>query len=204
MIIDHNNLHQSFMDPAKFPEEPAFSVKTMIVCALIYALLFYANDWLTGFLEAAPGVNWIYLPAGLRLFLVLIFGLSGAVGIATASTLITLGRDLDDNIISIVGIGLISGFGPYLARLLVIRNLKINTDLSNLNAQMIAISVLVFALLSTGLHQLWFVLMGIPSGSLSNAIAMLIGDVLGALLFISIGKSGIDLYKKLFKKESLL
>ena len=87
---------------------------------------------------------------------------------------------------------------------MVVRNLKINADLSNLNIQMIAISVLVFALLSTALHQLWFVLIGIPSGSLSNAIAMLVGDVLGALLFISLCKFGIDLYKKLTKRESLL
>lgn len=192
------------METANSSRESVISVKTIIACAFIYTLLFYANDWLTAFLEVAPGVNWIYLPAGLRLFLVLIFGLSGAIGIATASALITFGRDLGEDIISIVGIGLISGFGPFLARLLVIRNLRINPDLSNLNMQMIAISVLVFALLSTGLHQVWFVLMGIPSGSLSNAIAMLIGDVLGALLFISICKFGIDLYKKLTKRESLL
>lgn len=192
------------MDTANSSRESVISVKTTIVCALVYALLFYANDWLTAFLEVAPGVNWIYLPAGLRLFLVLIFGLSGAIGIAIASTLVTLGRDLSDDIIGIVGIGLISGFGPYLARLMVIRNLKINAGLSNLNIQMIAISVLVFALLSVGLHQLWFVLIDIPSGSFSNAVAMLIGDILGALLFISICKFGIDLYKKFVKRESLL
>ncbi len=192
------------MDTANSSRESVISVKTTIVCALVYALLFYVNDWLTAFLEVAPGVNWIYLPAGLRLFLVLIFGLSGAIGIAIVSTLITLGRDLSNDIIGIVGIGLISGFGPYLARLMVIRNLKINADLSNLNIQMIAISVLVFALLSAGLHQLWFVLIVIPSGSFSNAVAMLIGDILGALLFISICKFGIDLYKKFVKRESLL
>jgi hypothetical protein len=86
----------------------------------------------------------------------------------------------------------------------VIRNLKINPDLSNLNAQIIAISVLVFAALSTGLHQVWFVLMDIPSGSPSNAIAMLIGDILGALLFISICKFGIDVYKRYYGKQSVL
>ena len=192
------------MSQANYSKESVLSARTIIACALIYTLLFYANDWLTAFLEVAPGVNWIYLPAGLRLFLVLIFGLSGALGIAIASTLITFGRDLGDNMISILGIGLISGFSPYLARLLVIRNLRINPDLSNLNMQMIAISILVFALLSTSFHQVWFVLMGMSSGSLLNAIAMLIGDILGALLFISLCKFGIDLYKKFIKRESLL
>lgn len=192
------------MSQANYSKESVLSVRAVIACALIYILLFYVNDWLTAFLEVAPGVNWIYLPAGLRLFLVLIFSLSGALGITIASTLITFGRNLGEDFIAILGIGLISGFSPYLARLLVIRNLKINPDLSNLNIQMITISVLVFALLSTGLHQVWFVLMGIPSGSLSNAIAMLIGDIVGALLFISLCKFGIDLYKKFVKRESLL
>ena len=192
------------MDTANSSRESAISVKTIIACAFVYTLLFYSNDWLTAFLEAAPGVNWIYLPAGLRLFLVLIFGLSGALGIAVASILITGERDLGDGMVDMIGIGLISGFSPYLARLLVIRNLQINSDLSNLNIQTIVISVLVFALLSTGLHQVWFVLMGIPSGSFSSAIAMLIGDILGALIFISICKFGIDLYKKFVKRESLL
>ena len=66
----------------------------MVVSALLYAVLFFANDWLTQYLVAAPGVNWIYLPAGLRLFLVLIFGFSGALGIAISSIFITLHREI--------------------------------------------------------------------------------------------------------------
>ena len=86
------------MDTTNSSTESVISGKTIIACALTYTLLFYLSDWLTAFLEAAPGVNWIYLPAGLRLFLVLIFGLSGAIGISIASILITFGRDLGDDI----------------------------------------------------------------------------------------------------------
>ena len=31
--------------------------------------------------EFVPGINWIYLPAGVRLLATLLFGLSGAVGL---------------------------------------------------------------------------------------------------------------------------
>ena len=48
------------MGTANSSTESVISAKTIIACALTYTLLFYLNDWLTAFLEAAPGVNWIY------------------------------------------------------------------------------------------------------------------------------------------------
>jgi hypothetical protein len=75
-------------------------------------------------------VSWIYLPAGLRLFLILIFGLSGAIGI-----------------------GLISGFAPLLANWVVVSNTQINNDLSNLSMQKTILCIAIYALMSSGFHQ---------------------------------------------------
>jgi len=186
------------------PHDPLISLPIMVVSALLYAVLFFANDWTTQYLEAAPGVNWIYLPAGLRLFLVLIFGLSGALGIVISSVLITLYRDMGDDYLSIIGIGLISGLSPLLARYLTIRNLKISPDLSNLNLPIIAACIVIFALISSSLHQLWFWLMNIPSGSFPNTIVMITGDILGAVLLIALIKVCIDLYKRIFNQQTLL
>ena len=183
---------------------PFLHLGIILFCGFLYACLFYINDWLTQLLQAAPGVNWIYLPAGLRLFLVLIFGLPGALGIVAASTIITFYRDFGIDPLTIIGIGLISGLAPYLARYLVIRNLKIATDLGNLNIQTIFMCILIFATLSATLHQVWFEFRGFESGSLKNTLIMLIGDVLGSLLLISLVKVGIDFYKKFSKKQSLL
>jgi hypothetical protein len=57
----------------------------VLISALLYSALFFFNDWLTETVKYDLGVSWIYLPAGLRLFLILIFGLAGAIGIAAAS-----------------------------------------------------------------------------------------------------------------------
>ncbi len=179
--------------------DPFFSPKVIVFCGVLYASMFYINDWLTQFIEAAPGVNWIYLPAGLRLFLVLIFGFSGALGIAIASIIITFYRDFGTSLLTIFGIGIISGFAPYLAKYLVMRNLKINTDLGNLNTQIIFLCILIFATLSSTLHQAWFELMGLESGSLKNAFIMFFGDILGSLLLISLVKLVIDLFKRFSK-----
>ncbi|MFM1759247.1 MAG: hypothetical protein RLY75_517 [Pseudomonadota bacterium] len=167
-----------------------------IVSVLAYSSLFYVNAWLTTHLSYGLGVNWIYLPAGLRLFLTLIFGLSGAVGIAIASFVICFFGQFPLELTTYIGIGLISGFAPYLARLFVVSNINISPDLSNLSLQKLAICILIYAALSSGLHQWWFAVRGLDeAGTLNHFLVMLIGDVLGAVILIGLVKYGLDLMR---------
>jgi len=167
-----------------------------IVSALAYSSLFCINAWLTTHLSYGLGVNWIYLPAGLRLFLTLIFGLSGAVGIAIASFVICFFGQFPLELITYIGIGLISGFAPYLARLFVMSNISISSDLTNLSLQKLVICILIYAVLSSGLHQWWFAVRGLDeAGTLNHFLVMLIGDVLGAVILIGLVKYGLDLMR---------
>ena len=171
-----------------------------VISALTYAALFYINSWLTSSLIFGSGVNWIYLPAGLRLFLTLIFGSSAALGIAFTSFLICYCGGLSNDLTICIGTGIISGFAPYLARILVFSNIKLESDLSNLSLSKLLICILIYALLSSGLHQFWYATVKLDdTGSLNHFLVMFIGDVLGSLLLISLIKSGLDL-KKRFRK----
>ncbi|QWD85449.1 hypothetical protein AOC19_00735 [Polynucleobacter asymbioticus] len=171
-------------------------VMGLMVSAIAYFSLFYINDWLTTHLAYGLGVNWIYLPAGLRLLLTLIFGLSGAVGIAMASFLICFFGQFPPELITCIGIGLISGFAPYMARVLVVSNINIAPDLSNLSLQKLVICTLIYAALSAGFHQWWFAIRGLDeAGTLNHFLVMWIGDVLGTVLLIGLIKAGLDLLK---------
>lgn len=169
----------------------------LVISALTYTSLFYVNNWLTSDLVFSLGVNWIYLPAGLRLFLTLIFGLPGAIGIVLASFLISYYGDFSHDLIVCLGIGLVSGFAPYLARIFVLRNVSLASDLSDLNFQKLVICIFIYALLSAGLHQWWFSTMALDNaGGINHVSAMFIGDVLGSLLLISLIKCSLDVLKK--------
>jgi hypothetical protein len=169
----------------------------LAISALSYASLFYINHWLTSDFVFSLGVNWIYLPAGLRLFLTLIFGLPGAIGITLASFLISYYGDFPSDLIICIGIGLVSGFAPYLARVFVIQNVRLSPDLSDLNFQKLVICILIYALLSASLHQWWFSTMALDnSGGINHVSVMFIGDVLGSLLLISLIKYSLDVLKK--------
>ena len=172
----------------------------VFISACTYAVLFYVNSWLTSTLIFGTGVNWIYLPAGLRLFLTLVFGLPGAVGIALASFLISYCGALSDDLIVCVGTGLISGFAPYLARIFVLSNVELAPDLSNLNLFKLIICILVYAVLSAGLHQFWYLTVDLDDGgTMNHFFAMFIGDVLGSVLLISLIKYSLDLMRR-FRK----
>ena len=83
------------------------STTGFLVSIFLYTTLFYLNDWLTSHLTFGLGVSWIYLPAGLRLFLTLIFGLPGALGIAMASFFISYLGPFPHELTTCVGVGLI-------------------------------------------------------------------------------------------------
>jgi hypothetical protein len=174
---------------------PLFLMGTL-VGALLYSALFFLNDRLTEALKYDLGVSWVYLPAGLRLFLILIFGLAGAIGIAVASFAISYYGVFPPDLLTCIGIGLISGFAPLLAKWIVITNVHISNDLSNLSLQKIIFCVVVYAFMSAGLHQIWFELRDLESGSLNHFLVMFFGDIAGSILLIAAIKYSIDLLKR--------
>ena len=168
----------------------------VLISALLYSALFFFNDWITEMLKYDLGVSWIYLPAGLRLFLILIFGLAGAIGIAAASFAISYFGVFPPDLFTCIGIGLISGFAPLFAKWVVVSNTYISNDLSNLSMQKILLCIVVYALMSSAFHQYWFVLRDLESGSLNHFLVMCAGDVAGSILLTALIKYGIDLMRR--------
>ena len=178
--------------PMIFAESAPAFILASLFSGLAYAILFYLNAWLTQHLEDVAGVNWIYLPAGLRLFLTLIFGLSGALGITLASFAISFFSFYEGQWLTCAGIAIASGFAPLLARFVVVRGLDLNADLSGLNYSKLVQCILVYAALSSALHQYWFALRNLSSAGADHWLVMFIGDVFGSILLIALIKAARD------------
>ena len=180
------------------------SLLECLLSAALYMGFFYFNGFITASIEDARGVNWIFIPAGLRIFLTLIFDYAGAAGLVLASLLINYIGFYQTDLVTNLGIGVICGLAPLLGRHFVIHNLKVSPDLSNINMQQLLGSITAYSFLSSGLHQLWFVARGLDSGSANHFIAMFTGDMAGSILFIAIIKYGIDFIKQKSNKTNLL
>lgn len=176
----------------------------VILSAALYLALFYFNQFITAPLEDAKGINWVFLPAGIRIFITLIFNYSGAIGLVLASLLINYFGYYQTDLVTTIGIAVVCGVTPLLGRYFVIQNLKVQVDLSNITFKQLLGSILAYSLLSSGFHQLWFVTRGLDSGSWNHFIAMFCGDVAGSILFLAVIKYGIDLVKSKLERNNLI
>jgi len=176
----------------------------IIISAALYMAFFYFNQAITAPLEQARGVNWIFLPAGIRIFITLILDYSGAIGLVIASLFINYIGFFKADLISTIGIAVICGLAPLLGRHFVIHNLKVRADLSNISMKQLLIIIIAYSFLSSGLHQLWFVARDLDSGSWNHFIAMFCGDVAGSILFVAVIKYGIDLVKGRLGRDNLI
>jgi hypothetical protein len=176
----------------------------VLISAALYMAFFYFNQAITAPLEMAKGVSWIFLPAGIRIFITLILDYSGAIGLAVASILINYIGFYELDFTSTLGIAVICGVAPLLGRHFVIHNLRVQADLSNISMRQLLIIIIAYSLLSSGLHQLWFVARDLDSGSWNHFIAMFCGDVAGSILFVAVIKYGIDLVKGRLGRNNLI
>jgi len=172
--------------------------------AALYLGFFYFNQFITTPLEEAKGVNWIFLPAGIRIFITLIFNYSGAIGLAAASLLINYIGFYELDLVSTLGIAVICGMAPLLGRHFVIHNLRVQADLSNISFTQLLAIIVAYSLLSSGLHQLWFVTRGLDSGSWNFFIAMFCGDLAGSIILVAVIKYGINVVKSKLDRNSLI
>jgi hypothetical protein len=164
------------------------SISIIVATAIAYFLLFRLNTILFSPLGYSAGVDWIFLPSGLRLAFVMIFVGLGAVGIAVASIAISLMYYFNGDVVTAVGAGLISGFAPWLARLICLDWFELDVNLYQLSASTLLKVSVVFALFSPLLHQLWFTWRGQTEDFISSTAVMTVGDLAGTMVVLYAGK----------------
>lgn len=180
-------------------------ISTQLLCILSSALLyfgcFYLNNAFFGMLEFSTGVNWIFLPAGLRLLCTLLFAEAGVIGIFIASLAVTFLTLPSVDGVTGFGAACISGGAPYLTyRLAQARGL--NPSLQQLTAARLSVLIVMYALTSSLLHQIWFTLRGVSANLITGFGAMFIGDLLGTLIVIYVMKMVLAIARRPAKSLS--
>ncbi len=160
----------------------ALQVLSVLLSGLLYFGFFFLNDWLFSGLEAHPGANWIYLPAGLRLLNTLLLGGEGAIGLLLASLALSFGVVHDDPVTAAVS-PFISAGVPYLVyRLALAKGLP--STLEQLSPTYLSALIFLHAVATSGLHSLWYAMRGVSQSFLSGFSVMFIGDLMGTLIII--------------------
>ena len=152
--------------------------------AFVYAGLYFLNGVLFPALILSAHVSLIFLPSGVRLICVLLFGPWGALGIVLGGMLTSLIAPSEVFGPTLVGAWVISGLAPFLAREAGIRFLHIDRQLTSLSGMDLLKLSVVFAAFNAVMHQLWFSGQGLSGDFLSQTWSMAVGDWLGAALLL--------------------
>lgn len=159
-----------------------------LLSAATYSLFYLLNLSITTSITPVYGAHWIFLPAGVRLLLTLVFPISGPLGIGIAAFSIAYFLRLPGQLITALGIGITVGLAPYICRIIVIRQFKILPDLSNISITKIFNCTLVFSAVSALLHHSWYVYRGLRSSGFDGFWIEFVGNTIGTFLVLSFFK----------------
>lgn len=163
--------------------------------AVIFIGSFTLNGWLFALLNHSVGVSWIFLPAGIKLLLVLGMGLPGALGIALASLALGLLGDFSTDTTTALWAGCIAGFAPYLVYKLLATKLGLSQGLQHLSAATLLSLAVCFAMISSALHQVLYSWRAITQQAWQDVGAMFVGDMIGTLAVLYVAKFALMRYK---------
>ncbi|SFH84247.1 MASE1 protein [Collimonas sp. OK307] len=166
-------------------EKLRLNLLTISATAIVYMLVYMANDWLFKHIEFTQGIAWIYLPAGIRLICTLLFAEAGVLGILIGSVLTSSLYNLfPGDPVSTIGYSIISALAPYLAYRFTLQEMRLQRSLSNLTTTRLLACILLYGLANPLLQLVWFVLRGISYHFWSGLIVMSIGDLTGSLIVV--------------------
>lgn len=128
------------------------------------------------------GINWFYLPAGVRLLATLLFGFSGTIGLLLASWGVNFWYFFPHDFSrSFVG-GLIGAFAPYMVYVMARHFFGLKGTLGNLTPGRLMICIVVFAISSPLMHHTWFHLQDAQAHDWTGFYVMALGDFLGSVV----------------------
>ncbi len=163
------------------------TVMVVLTMAVFYAVL-KINQLLFTALEFAPGINWVYLPAGVRLLATLLFAESGAIGLLLISWYVCFVEFFpNDAVRSIVG-GILASASPYLVYRVMQHFSGLQPSLQNLTPKRLLILAVMFSLASPLMHHVWFALYEGKQDLGASFVAMAAGDLGGTLVVLYFAK----------------
>jgi hypothetical protein len=156
--------------------------------AVVFILALWINEAVFTHSEFVRGVNWIYLPSGVRLLSTLLLGADGALGLLVAGLIVDfLYFFPNDPVRAFVG-AIIGTIAPYAVYRLALERFDLRASLANLTPRRLLVLAVAYSIANPLLHHLWFALRGDTQHLGEGFIAMVCGDLSGALIVLYAAK----------------
>jgi hypothetical protein len=163
--------------------------------ATVWVALFQLNDLLFSELNLTGFITWIFLPAAIRMFAVMIGGWAGALGLFVGAILTNLSL-LEVEPLNAMVIAALSALGPVIAVHLCTRWLQLPGDLAGLQRSHLLVFALAGAVFNVFPHNLFFYTIGLSHDAWSGVLPMFVGDLSGTLVVLYLASFSIRIVAK--------
>lgn len=169
---------------------------SVVGTAVVFILSLWINQEIFAHTEFVRGVNWIYLPSGVRLLSTLLLGSDGAIGLLIASWLVDFFYFFPHDPVRSIAGGIIATVAPYACYRLAREWYGLNASLTNLTPKRLLVLALAYSTANPLLHHIWFALQGSTHNLIESFSMMCAGDLAGALIVLYAIKAILTLLPK--------
>lgn len=160
----------------------------LVVSGLAFSFSFRLNQLLDEYFVYAPGISLLFIPAGVKLLLVLVGRLPAVVGILIVSVYLGTGIWPDKSMVTVFNFAFVSLMTYPVASYIVMRVVGIHRDLYNLRYWHIVVLSLAASVLNGIVHNIDYWIEGVSDteSQWGNTAAMVLGDFLGCFVVVSL------------------
>jgi hypothetical protein len=171
--------------------------KILMVIITMFAFLsaLLVNELLFIRYEFIPGVNWLFLPAGIRVLALLLFGSAGALGLLFVSLLICFFYFFPGDFVRALAGGVIAAMAPCVAHRIFRAIYGRELTFAKMHFNQLAVCALIFSILSPLFHHVWFLISG-DHASLESLLVMTAGDLAGTIVILALARLAMALWRR--------
>ncbi|TDY17024.1 hypothetical protein B0G81_8194 [Paraburkholderia sp. BL6665CI2N2] len=176
---------------------------SVVGTAVVFMLTLWINQEIFTHTEFVRGVNWIYLPSGVRLLSTLLLGGDGAIGLLIASWLVDFFYFFPQDPVRSFAGGIIATVAPYAVYRLALERYKLRASLTNLTPKRLLVLAFAYSVVNPLLHHIWFALQGDTENIAERLFAMFVGDFAGALIMLYTMKGMLAVFPTTRQADSI-
>ncbi|PVX79992.1 hypothetical protein [Paraburkholderia unamae] len=164
--------------------------------AVAFLLSLWINQEVFTHTSFVRGVNWIYLPSGVRLLGTLLVGVDGFFGLLIAGLLVDFLYWFPHDPVRAIAGAVLGSLAPYVVYRLALEYYDLRASLTNLTPKRLLIMAIAYSVANPLFHHVWFALTGTTKDWFESFFSMFVGDLAGALIMLYAMKGILALLPK--------
>jgi hypothetical protein len=169
----------------------------VFLSACAFTVFNFINLAFSSLISPEIDVSWIFLPAGACLMLTMIFPRSGPIGIGLSAFVMDYLLSFPEDLVTSLGVGLLTGISLYISRLAAIKHAHISPDLTNISITKIFFATLIFSAYSAVTLQSWYALRYLRIINFNEVWIEFLGNTSGTFLVLALLKITISAYMRI-------